>query len=66
MSIEAILLGEVGSDLTTEFLRKDVRGQFGLKNLKGGPIVEVVRLDGSSGDHSDEKLVRGLARNGIN
>jgi hypothetical protein len=64
--MEAILLGEVGSDLTTEFLGKDVGGQFGLENLKGGPIVEIVRLDGSSGDHSDEKLVRRLARDGIN
>jgi hypothetical protein len=58
--------GEIGSDFTTELLREDVGGQLGLKDLKGSPIVEVVRLDGSSGDHPDEKLVRSLVRDRIN
>jgi len=29
---------------------KDVRCQFGLKDLKGGPVIRVERLNGRSGD----------------
>jgi hypothetical protein len=65
ISMEASLLREVGSDFTTEFLREDVGCQFGLKDLERGPIIKVVRLDGSSGDDSDEKLVRGLTGDGV-
>jgi hypothetical protein len=50
MSIEATLSGEVGADFTAEHLRGDVGCEFGLEDLKGGPIVQVIGLDGRSGD----------------
>ena len=65
MSIEATLLGKVGADFTTEVLRKDVGCQFGLKDLEGGPVIQVIGLEGSSRDDSDEKLIRCLIRDGI-
>jgi hypothetical protein len=64
-SMEATLLNEVRSDFTTEFLRNDVRRQFRLKDLEGGPIIEVIRLERGSGDDSYEKLVMGLTGNGV-
>ncbi len=63
--LKGLFLREVGSDFTTEFLRNDVGCQFGLKDLKGGPVVEVERFDRSPGDDPDEKLVRCLTRNGV-
>jgi hypothetical protein len=36
-----------------------------MKNLKGGPIVEIIGLNGSPGDDSDEQLVRGFVRDGV-
>ena len=65
MSTEATLLIEVGSDFTTEFLRNNIGRQFRLKDLKGCPVIKIIRLDGSSGDNSDEKLVRSLTGNRI-
>jgi hypothetical protein len=35
--MEATLSGKAGMDFTAEFLRKDIGGQFGLKNLVGNP-----------------------------
>jgi hypothetical protein len=49
----------------TEFLGDDVCGQFGLKNLEGGPVVQIVRLEGGSGDDTKEKLVMGFAGDGV-
>jgi hypothetical protein len=66
MSMEATFSGEVGPDFTAEFLRDDIGSQFRLKNLKGGPIVEIIGLNGGPGDDSDEQLVRGLVRDGVN
>jgi hypothetical protein len=65
MLMNGLLLSEVGLDFTTEVFRKDVGCQFGLKDLEGGPVIQVVRLDGSSRDDSDEKLIRRLVRDGI-
>jgi hypothetical protein len=48
--MEATLSGEVGADFTAEHLRGDVGCEFGLEDLKGGPIVQVIGLHGSSGD----------------
>jgi hypothetical protein len=36
-----------------------------LKDLEGCPVIKIIRLDGSSGDNSDEKLVRSLTGNRI-
>jgi hypothetical protein len=65
MSKEATFLGEVGVDFTTEFLGDDVRCEFRLKNLEGGPVIQVIRLNRGSGDDSDEKLVMGFAENRV-
>jgi len=65
MSMEATLSGEVGSDFTAEFLRNDVRCQFGLEDFEGGPVVEVITLERGSGDDPYEKLIMGLARDGV-
>jgi hypothetical protein len=59
------LLSEVGLDFKTEVFRKDVGCQFGLKDLEGGPVIQVGRLDRSSRDDPDEKLIRRLVRDGI-
>jgi hypothetical protein len=65
MSIEATLLREVGADFTAELLRDDVCRQFRLKDLEGGPVVQVIRLERGSGDNPKEKLVMGFTGNGI-
>ena len=66
ISLKRLFLREIGSDFTAEFLRNDVGCQFGLKDLKGGPVIEIERLDRSPGYDPDEKLVGCLTRNGVN
>ena len=65
MSMEATLLGEVGSDFTTEFLGDDIGSQLGMKNFKGGPVIKIKGLDGCSGDDANEGLEGVLAGNGL-
>jgi hypothetical protein len=65
MSIEATLSGKVRSDFTTEFLRDDVGGQFGMKDFKGSPVIEIKRLDGCPGNDADKGLEGELTYNGI-
>jgi hypothetical protein len=64
--MEATLLGKVGSDFTTEFLWNDVSSQFRLKDLKRRIVIEVIGLNGGSGNNSDENLTMGFAGNGVN
>jgi hypothetical protein len=63
--MEATLSGEVGADFTAEHLRGDVGCEFGLEDFEGGPIVQVIGLNGSSGDDPDEKPVRGVPGDGV-
>ena len=65
MSIEATRLREVGSDVTTEFLGDGVCCEFRLKNLEGGPVIQIIRLERGSGDDPKEKLVMGFAGDGV-
>lgn len=55
--LKTSLLSEVRLDFMTEFLRDNVECWFGLKDFKGGPVIKVVWLNGSSGDESDEELM---------
>jgi hypothetical protein len=36
-----------------------------MEGFEGGPIIQIIGLDGGSRDDSDQKLIGGLARNGV-
>jgi len=57
MSMEATLLGKVGSDFTAEFLWDNVSGQFGLEDFKRRAVVEIIGLERRSRDNPYEELI---------
>ena len=65
MSMEATLLGKVGSDFTTEFLWDNVSGQFGLKDFERRAVVEIIGLERRSRDNPDEELIGGFTQHRV-
>jgi hypothetical protein len=65
MSMEATLLGKVGSDFTAEFLWDNVSGQFGLEDFERCAVVEIIGLERGSRDNPHEELVGGFTHNRV-
>ena len=66
MSIEATFSGEEGLDFTTEFLGKDVGGQFRLEDFIRRAVIQVVRLERGSRDNTNEELMGRLTGDRVN